>query len=243
MPLRGRWLAAVLACGDQALLSHGAAAALHDLLKPTRGAVDVTIPRRSGRSRPGIRIHRSCSLAAADRTQIAGIPCTSVTRTLIDVAATAPAAVFEKACNQAVIERVLDAREVSELLARHPHNPGSRRLRAATGSEEVGSDRTRTKLERTFLALCLRGGLPRPAVNEWMAIPGEEMQCDFVWHAERVVVEVDGWATHRTKRSFEMDRRRDQLLCLAGWQVVRFTWTDVNTRPVHVLTVVRTMLA
>ncbi len=76
-----------------------------------------------------------------------------------------------------------------------------------------------------------------------MAVPGEQWECDFVWHRERVVVEVDGWRTHKTKHAFQTDRRRDQLLRLEGWQVVRFTWDDVTDRPEHVAQVVRAMLA
>jgi very-short-patch-repair endonuclease len=76
-----------------------------------------------------------------------------------------------------------------------------------------------------------------------MAIAGTEMQCDFVWHAQRVVVEVDGWRAHRSKPAFENDRRRDQLLRLHGWQVVRFTWDDVTKDPAHVVAVVSAMVA
>jgi very-short-patch-repair endonuclease len=83
----------------------------------------------------------------------------------------------------------------------------------------------------------------RPSVNAWISLPGEEMQFDFVWHRERVVVEVDGWNTHRTRRAFEEDRRRDRLLRLSGWEPVRFTWQDVTADSGDVMEAMRRMLA
>jgi very-short-patch-repair endonuclease len=79
-------------------------------------------------------------------------------------------------------------------------------------------------------------------VNEWIAVPGEEIQCDFVWHRQRLIVETDGWATHRTPKALREDRRRDRLLRLAGWRVERFTYPDVFEDPEHVEHVVRTIL-
>jgi len=242
VPLRGRWLAAVLACGEGAMLSHGSAASLRGLLKASDGWIDVTVTNRSGRARPGLRIHRPRTLAEQDRREVDGIPCTSVARTLLDLAMSSPPYLLRKACNQAEIEQELDMREIEELLSRLPRHRGASRLRAALGSKGIDVDRTKTPLERRFLALCRKEGMAEPAVNEWMRIPGEEMQCDFVWHRERIVVEVDGWETHRTKAAFENDRRRDRLLRLHGWEVVRFTWDDVTKQPAHVIDVLRAML-
>jgi very-short-patch-repair endonuclease len=80
-------------------------------------------------------------------------------------------------------------------------------------------------------------------VNTWITVDGEEMQFDFVWHAQRLVVEVDGWATHRTGRSFREDRRRDRLLRLGGWEVVRYTWDDVVHDAARVEREVRSLIA
>jgi very-short-patch-repair endonuclease len=171
------------------------------------------------------------------------IPCTTVPATLLALAATGPRNVLERACNSAEIERVLDMGSTEELLARRVGHPGSSRLRAALAIDGLGSDRTKSKLEKRFLRLARADELPRPAVNEWIWIAGEEIQCDFVWHRKRVVVEVDGWDTHRTRKAFRDDRRRDQLLRLAGWDVVRFTSNDVECDPDHVVEVVRAMLA
>jgi hypothetical protein len=236
-------MAAVLACGEGALLSHRSAAALHELIRWDTGHIDITIPGRTGLSIPGIRIHRSMCIVPHDRVEVRGIPCTSLARTLLDVAATSVRPVLERACNQAEIQRTLDLRAVEALLERREGTPGARKLREALGSGTVGHDRTRSELERRFLALCKRAGIPRPSVNEWIAIAGEEMQCDFVWHAERVIVEVDGWATHRTRKAFQDDRRRDRLLRLHRWDPLRFTWDDIDKTPRHVEEVTRAILA
>jgi very-short-patch-repair endonuclease len=243
LSLKGKWLAAVLACGKGALLSHISAAALHELLSARAGLPHVLVNRGGGRGHPGIKVHRSYLLEAADRTVIDGIPCTSVARTLLDIAATEPAWVLSKALNQAAIDRKLDVSDVQELLGRVGRHKGAARLRAAMGDKEIGADRTKSVLERRFLSLIRKAGLPYPAINEWMAIEGEEMQCDFVWHAQRVVVEVDGWETHQTKTAFEEDRRRDRILRLAGWTVLRFTWADVIDRPGEMASAVGELLA
>lgn len=102
--------------------------------------------------------------------------------------------------------------------------------------------RTKSHLERRFRRLAREARLPAPTVNDSIAIPGEEMEFDFVWHRERLVVEVDGWETHRSRKAFHDDRRRDQLLRLHGWEILRFTDRDVRRDPGHVAAVVRTLL-
>ena len=119
---------------------------------------------------------------------------------------------------------------------------GVRRLRDVLGADEVGPGAPRSQLERRFLSLCRRAGLPRPAVNEWLTVAGEEMQVDFVWHGPRLIVETDGFNVHRTRAAFTRDRRRDRCLSLAGWRVIRFTWQEVTNEPRHVTEVVRRMV-
>jgi very-short-patch-repair endonuclease len=241
LSVRGRWMAAVLACGEGAALSHRAASALHDLLTWSGGAVDVTVPDRSGRSMSGIRIHRPTSLLPADLTEVDGIPCTSVARTLLDIAATQPQ-LLERACHRAEIVGALDLGAVMDLLKRLHRQPGTRRLRRVLQLADLGTDRTRSELERRFHRLAEEAGLPLPAVNEWLAIGGEEWQFDFVWHRQKVIVEVDGWQTHGTRFAFEHDRRRDRLLRMHGWEPLRFTWRDVTEDPPHVEEVTRAVL-
>ena len=236
-------MAAVLACGEEATLSHRSAATLLGLLNVKGGPIDVTISRQSSIVRRSIRIHRSAYLAPHDRIEVDGIACTSVPATLLALAATVPPNVLESACNQAEIQGVLDMRAIDELLERRRGHPGASRLQAALVVDGMGFDRTKSKLEKRFLQLARKRGLAIPAVNAWMPIPGEEIQCDFVWHNERLVIEVDGWTTHRTRKAFHDDRRRDRLLRLAGWEVVRFTHRDVDRDPDHVVAIVRAMLA
>jgi very-short-patch-repair endonuclease len=240
--IKGRWMAAVLACGEGALLSHRSAATLQELLNARGGLIDVTIPRQSSLARPGLRVHRSTCLLPRDCVTVDRIPCTSVPATLLGLAATAPTNVLASACNKAAIRELLDMRAIEELLSRRAGHPGASRLRAVLGGEDLGADRTKSTLEKRFLRLIRRSGLPMPTVNDWIAIPGEEMQCDFVWHGQRLIVEVDGWETHRTRMAFHDDRRRDQLLRLAGWDVLRFTGRDVSRDADHVTGLVRTIL-
>jgi very-short-patch-repair endonuclease len=240
--IKGKWMAAVLACGEGALLSHQSAATLHGLLNARSGRIHVTVPRRTTVARPGIRVHRSTCLAPQDRDEVDGIPCTSVPATLLGIAASAPRNVLESASNRAEMEGLLDMRAIDELLTRRKSHPGATRLRAALEVDGLGLDRTKSKLEKRFLRLARETGLPAPAINAWMPIPGEEMQCDFVWHRERVVVEVDAWETHGTRRAFRNDRRRDRLLRAHGWDPVRVTGHDVESDPDGVIRGVQAML-
>jgi len=192
-------MAAVLACGEGALLSHRSAATLHGLLNARGGRIHVTVPRRTSVARAGIHAHRSTCLEPRDRVEVEGIPSTSVPATLLTLAATAPRTVLDSACNRAELEGVLDMRAIGELLKRRRAHPGVSRLRAAVDVDGLGLDRTKSRLERRFLHLARETGLPPPTINAWMPISGEEMQCDFVWHRERLVVEIDAWETHRTK--------------------------------------------
>jgi hypothetical protein len=139
--------------------------------------------------------------------------------------------------------RVLDMTAVGDLLARREGHPGARRLRAALGSRSVGANVPRNELEDRLLQLCRGADLPPPEVNVWINLAGTEMQVDFLWRRQRVIVEVDGFATHRTRQAFQRDRRRDQLLTLAGWRVIRFTWDEVTKEPTHVIDVMRKLVS
>jgi very-short-patch-repair endonuclease len=242
LTIKGRWIAAVVACGDGAALSHRPAATLHGLIDARGGRIDVSIPRQSSLRRPGLRVHRSTCLCPSDCTTVERIPCTGVPVTLLALAATSPTNIVESACNQAEIKEVLNMQAVEELLERRRSHPGVDRLRGTLEAEGFGLDRTKSHLEHRFLRLVREAGLPAPTVNDSIAIPGEEMQFDFVWHRERLVVEVDGWETHRTRKAFHDDRRRDQLLQAAGWSVLRFTDRDFRSDPDHVVRTVCTLL-
>jgi predicted transcriptional regulator of viral defense system len=225
----GRWMAAVLACGPGAVLSHRSAAALWGLRPTSRRAVDVIAPRGSRRPRAGIEIHRADSLRPIDTTSRNGVPCTTIARTLLDLAEVAP---VERALDQAEILRLLDARALGDAIAAAAGRRGAAILRTLLAGYDTANALTRSELEAHFLALCRGAALPVPEVNAWLTLPdGTPVQPDFLWRAQRLIVEADGHATHGTRRAFEQDRVRDQRALLAGWRTLRCTWRQVLHEP------------
>lgn len=211
-------MAAVLACGEGAVVSHRSAAALWGIRPSARAAVDVSVPGRTGRSRPGIDIHR-CALPTGDVTTVDGIPCTTVAGTLLDLAELTDLAGVERAIAQAEVLRVYDHSEVEATLARANGRRGTARLRTALDLQ--------SELEERFLAICDRAGIRRPEMNAWIPLPDGDVEIDFLWRRERLAVETDGRGAHATVHAFEADRARDQRLVVAGWRPVRFTRRQV----------------
>ena len=211
-----RWLAATLACGPGAALSHRSAAALWALRPSSAPTVDVSVPTGAGiRARHGIRVHRSARLTADDVTVHCGIPVTTVARTLLDLADALPPQPVKRAIHEADYRGLLDMAALVAVVERNPGRRGPTVLALARGPVE----RTRSELEERFLALCSKHGLPRPEV----AARIEGFEVDFLWRAERIVVEIDGLAAHRTRQAMERDRLRDRRLLLAGYRTVRLT--------------------
>src|SRR4051794_24804716 len=220
---RGRWMAAVLAGGPGAVLSHRSAAVFCGIL-PARGPVHVTTGREL-RNRDGIHFH-SQSLQFDEVTEHDGIPTTTVARTLFDIAATEPESI-ERAFNEAEYLRLWDATGVADLVARYARRPGSAALAELLVHRPMG--RTREELENRFQALVEEGALPRPRRNQDMELsPGYWIQPDCVWPDARLIVELDSRAAHGTTSRFDSDRERDRLLALAGWTVIRVTWKHVT---------------
>jgi hypothetical protein len=240
LTVKGRWMAAVLASGDGAVLSHTSAAAAWELRAAGTGSVHVTVPGTAGRQRrAGIRLHRSAMLGADDATTRDGIPITDPARTLIDLATLLRGRPLEQALDLAELRGLVDFADLERRLAAHPTRPGSPALQALLSGYTAGTFVTRSEMEERFLALCDDHGLPRPDVNT--RIEGEE--CDFVWRDARLIVEVDGYAYHRSPNAFEDDRERDVKLTVAGWQVLRFTWAKITVRPEWVAAAVTNCLA
>jgi very-short-patch-repair endonuclease len=223
---RGRWMAAVLGCGPEAVLSHRSAAALWGLRPDAGQCIDVSVPRTSARERTGIRVHATKTLRPADLGVRDGIPCTSVARTLLDLADLLDRRGVDRAVEQAEMLRLFDARGVDEVLAGAAGRRGARVLHQVI-VEATERGIAASELEENFLALCRHAALPQPEVNAWLLLDEGAIKVDFLWRAEQLVVETDGRASHGTRRAFERDRRRDQRLLVAGFKVVRFTWRQV----------------
>jgi len=170
---RGRWMAAVLACGDGAVLSDASAAALRGLRPTAAVRIDVTIPRPSPISRPGIRVHRHPDLTPADVTEFDGIPVTSVSATLLGLATFLREPQLERACDQAVILDQFDMREMEDLLRRSSGQRGIARLRNVLASGDLGSDIPASELETRYRELCAQAGLPKPEINRYVLLGDE----------------------------------------------------------------------
>lgn len=231
LSLDSRRMAAVLACGPDAVLSHRAAAALWRLRPERQGSIDVTAPNRRGRTPGGIRAHRHGSLRESDRASVRAIPCTSVARTLLDLAGVVGVSELRKAISEAEVLRVFDLTDVQTLIARSTGRRGVARLRMVVFELSPQTARSRSYLEHKFLAMCERGSIPPPEVNCKLVVENKPVMPDFLWRDARVVVESDGRETHDTASAFESDRRRDQAFSAAGWQVVRCTWHQVLHEP------------
>jgi very-short-patch-repair endonuclease len=225
----GLRLAAVLACGPGALLSHISAAAHHGLRESSAIRIDVTVPRRSHLKHPGVRIHRRETLISEDRTAVNAVPCTSVARTLLDIAPLIHERALEKAIERAEIQEVYDHRAIVSLLGRARGQPGTRRLADVLGIGRPGCTVTNSSLEELMLGLCRRWNLPQPEVNAELLLGGQRAQVDFLWREQRVVIEVDGFKYHRTRAAFRRDRRRDRLLELEGYGHARFADEEFDT--------------
>jgi len=240
----GHYMAAVLACGPDAALSHRSCADKRGLRRTSRSAIDVTTARQGGRSHRGIDAHTSTTLLPRDVETVDAIRCTSVARTLLDLSAVEPRRGVERAYDQADVLALLDAARIDDILSRASGHRGAAVLRAVHEDRARAGTLTRSELEEHFLALCrATPDVPRPQVNAWIALEPTGLEADFLWREQRLIAEVDGRAVHTTARAFEHDRRRDQRLLLAGFGVVRFTWRQVVEEPAAVQATMTALLA
>ena len=220
----GRWLAAVLACGPGAALSHRSAGMLWEVLDCDCSFVEATAPIGGAQQVKGVLLHRSRTLGEHIVLR-RGIPVTTLERTLADLADVVSPSRLRRAAQQAEFHRsrlgpVGDPWRHANGRRGAPNLRELPLLRARVGM-------TRSELEHRMLRLCRAAGLPEPESNRKIA--GERV--DFLWRAERLVVETDGGQAHLTAAAFEDDRRRDVELMLAGWRVARFTWAAIVHEP------------
>lgn len=213
-------LAAVLACGPGAVLSHAAAAAHLEIRHSSATRIDVSVPVRSGRRhRDGIRIHRT-RLSPEDVTVHGGIPVTTVARTLLDLADQLNPQALKRAIDEAEYRRLFDLAALIAVVDRNPGRRGAKVMAAVGRAPEL----TRSVLEDRFLALVRKRGWPKPQVNAWV----QGFEVDFYWPEAALVVEVDGFAAHGTRARFESDRRKDRALRRANLQPIRLTANDLR---------------
>jgi hypothetical protein len=194
LSLKGRYRAAVTACGHTAALSHRSAADLHGLRASNRSAIDVIVPGRTCRRHDGIDLHRSVTLTPADITIVDGIAVTTVARTALDLPAVVRRRSVERALDQAEILEIFDLTALHDQLARNPHHPGTPTLTAILASHTAGTTVTWSDLEELCLAVARAAGVPPPEANAFVD-PGDgepPIRADFVWRDQRVVVEADG---------------------------------------------------
>lgn len=222
----GRWMAAVLRCGTGAVLSHGDGGALWELRRPERGAVHVTVPTQDGRAVRGVRVHRSATIREEEKTSRRGIPVTSLSRTLTDLAAELRPRQLQAALRQAEGLHRLNLRVLAEELTPRRTSPRHARLLRTLSEWVPGIGLTESELEARFLELVVRTGLPRPKPQKRFG----HRRLDFLFPDQATVVEVDGWDTHRGRIAFQEDRVRDRALQAEGYAVLRFTWSEVVGR-------------
>jgi very-short-patch-repair endonuclease len=192
----------------------------------------VTVEARGTRDkRRGIDLHCVRAVDARDVTVLEGIPVTTVARTLVDLCSVLPDRMVERALEQSYVLRLVEPQAIEDALTRAAGRRTAA-LRALIATERRTPTLTRSELEEAFLALCRRGGLPDPEVN--VHLHGYEV--DFLWRAQKRVVEVDGYAFHSARGAFERDRRKDVDLELAGFPVTRFTHDQVRYEPDDTLT-------
>ncbi len=228
-----RWMAAVLACGEGAALSHRSAAALWGIGKEWRDLVQVSVRRRCRHKRSGIRAMSRPSLSKEDISVRNGIPVTRPVRTLLDLATELDATALERSVNEADKRDLIDPETLRAALDDFAGEPGVRSLRVLLDRHTFClSD---SELEILFRPIAASAGLPRPLTKAW--VNGYEV--DFYWPELGLVVETDGLRYHRTASVQTRDRVRDQTHTAAGLTPLRFTHWQVKHEPDHVRRVLR----
>jgi hypothetical protein len=238
---RGRWMAAVLASGSGACLSHRSAARLWGLMSPGDGWTEVTSPPLRRARRKGIVCHEAV-VAEDERVVVDVIPVTSPFRTVFDLAAVLKLRELERVWHEAEVRELRDRVSLPVLLERYPGRRGARNLRSLLDAPEpVGF--TRNDFEEAFRTLVADYGIrPRPRMNASLAVRGRFFEVDALWERERVTVELDSHSVHGTKKRFESDRHRDRILVVEGYRTIHVTWRQLQKEPEEIVADLRAAL-
>jgi predicted transcriptional regulator of viral defense system len=235
----GRWLAAVLAAGSGAALSHRSAAQLWRLIP--RSSITTEVTRRRGwRSPVGIRV-RASRLRSDEVAFHRGILVTSVSRTLFDFAGTASKRELERAMHEAEVRQLTDRLSLPDLLDRYPRRQGTANLRELLETKAPAGV-TQNDLEELFVQFLDARGLPRPLLNGTLPVRGRLFRPDCMWLEQRLLAELDGRAVHGTEQAFERDRQRDRILLVEGWRSTRITWRQLRDEPAAIAGDLRRLL-
>ena len=230
---RGHWMAAVLACGPAAFLSHNSAAALYGIRLSRAHEIDVVT--RTVHRHPGIRIHRRKNIPPGDVTTYDGIPVTTPVCTLIDLAADLPRNELEAALNEADLRGLIDLERLRAELEATPCRPGLAKLKRTIDRRTFTF--TRSTLERSFLPIARRAGLPKPLTRVYV----NDFEVDFYCPDLALVIETDGGRFHRTPAQQAADRRRDQIHTASGLTPLRFTHGQIRYEPSYVQEILTTV--
>ena len=240
MTRHGRWMAAALALGPAALLSHRSAASLWQILRYTGALIHVIAPRTARYdARPGIAVHRPRRIHPDDHAICAGIPVTSVSKTLIDIAPLVSLELLRHAWDEAERQRLFDLGQIKAVRARSDGRRGLRNIDLLIAERRPLPQITRSRLEQMFLEFCARYGLPIPSMNVWIG----EFEVDAVFPDHHVAVELDGRDYHSHPTAQERDPVRDLKLQILGYKPTRITYRRLATEPDNLATDLRDLLA
>jgi hypothetical protein len=238
--------AATLACGDGAVISHAAAAAFWGIRDKWPVSIDVIVRCEQGRKIDGIRARRCRYPNHEEITLRAGVPCTTPSRTLVDMAGSFGTPSLRRSVERAAVLKLLELEALDRAMAAAKGRPGVRALRTIVvdwRTPDGSVPDLRSVFEALVLPRLVAMGLPRPAANVKLHLGGELLTVDFLWESARLVIETDGEETHGTPVAFRRDRRRDQLLLAAGYRVGRVTWDQMRDEPEGVVARIAAALA
>ena len=240
LTIRGRWMAAVLACGPDAVLSHRDAGAFWQIRRSSRRLIDITAPGRTRNARPGLDVHRPRRPLEPDEWTVHdGIPVTTVARTLLDLAAVVSLDSLRYAWDDAERQKLFDLTEIQTVRGRFKRRKGLKRIDLLIAERRPLPPVTRSRLEQMFVEFCARYGLPVPSMNVWIG----EFEVDAVFPAHHVAVELDGRDYHTHPTAQERDPVRDLKLQILGYKPTRITYRRLVTKPDEVANDLRGLLA
>jgi hypothetical protein len=220
------------------VLSHGTAAAFHELWDKPPALIDVTVPVEAGRKIDGIRCRR-CRYPEPEEIRIAdGITSTTIARTLVDLAGIVGLPTLRKTVGRAAVLRRLDLQAVDIAIDNAKRRRGLKMLELTLipyRTKDGKAPDVRSDFETLVLPDLVEMNVPRPQTNAPLHLDGERFLVDFLWEQEMVIVETDGRETHETPTAFQTDRRRDQFLAAAGYRVLRVTWNQIRGERAAVL--------